>query len=314
MSSAQSQPSSHACTPHQNRVAERKPPWLKTPLAGKRTYQQVRRNLRAHRLVTVCEEAKCPNIGSCWTTGTATFMVLGDTCTRACRFCHIKTGDPQGWLDKKEPQRVAQSVRSMGLKYVVLTMVDRDDLPDGGAQHVAEVIQQIKAVNPGVLVEVLAGDFAGDFSALEKVLHEQVAVYAHNIETVSRLSPRVRDGRAHYLTSLKILKAVKERATQPLFTKSALMMGLGEREDEVYEALEQLREVHCDLITMGQYMRPTKRHLAVKEWVHPETFQRYAEKAESLGFSGVAAHPLVRSSYKAHSLYEKARQASVSRL
>ena len=288
-----------------------KPPWLKTPLPGGGVYQKVRRQVHGRKLVTVCEEAKCPNIGSCWSTGTATFMVLGDVCTRACRFCHIKTGDPGGWLDGDEPRRVADSVEVMGLKYVVLTMVDRDDLSDGGALHVAQVVCAIKEKTPHVLVEVLAGDFAGDFSAIDQVLQAGVVVYAHNVETVERLSPRVRDGRAHYSTSLEILKQAKERGGSSLLTKSAVMVGLGESEEEVYRTLEDLRLVHCDLVTLGQYMRPTKKHLAVKEWVHPEVFERYAEKARNLGFLAVASHPLVRSSYKAHDLYSKA-QRSVS--
>lgn len=284
-----------------------KPEWLKTPLGGQSQFFRVRSNLTERQLVTVCEEAKCPNIGSCWSTGTATFMVLGDTCTRACRFCHVKTGNPGGWLDSSEPDRVADSVHAMKLRYVVLTMVDRDDLADGGAGHVAEVISRVKEVNPGILVEVLAGDFAGDTVGVQKVLDEKVAVYAHNLETVKRLSPRVRDGRADYLISLNILSSVKQQATYPVMTKSALMLGLGEEKAEVLETLHDLRAVGCELVTLGQYMRPTKKHLSVKRWVPPQEFEEFAAEAREMGFRGVAAHPLVRSSYKAHTLYEIAQ-------
>ena len=287
-------------------AVERKPSWLKTSLSGGQAFFDVKQNLRSRKLVTVCEEAKCPNIGQCWNARTATFMVLGDTCTRACRFCHVKTGNPHGALNSNEPQDVAQSVEVMGLDYVVLTMVDRDDLVDGGASHVAAVISEIRRACPHIGIEILAGDFAGNLEGVCAVMAPGIQVYAHNIETVPRLSPRVRDGRADYQVSLNILRFVKERWQGKVFTKSALMLGLGESRDEVVMALEDLRQVGCDLVVMGQYMRPTKRHLAVKEWVHPEVFAEYESCAYKLGFKGVMARPLARSSYKAQALYQRA--------
>lgn len=308
--------SSAACPP-----PPPKPPWLKTKLAGGAAYFEVKRNLRSRKLVTVCEEAKCPNIGECWSTRTATFMVLGDTCTRACRFCNVKTGNPQGQLPTSEPDDVADSTQAMNLNYVVLTMVDRDDLPDGGAAHVAAVIQRIFAKNPHIQVELLAGDFAGELAATTQLSALPLAVYAHNLETVRRLSPRVRDRRASYATSLAILHqaSLAKRTRQPpahnsatpappLLTKSALMLGLGEREDEVIATMKDLREVDCDMITLGQYMRPSKRHLPIKQWVTPATFARYGQIAQDLGFTGVMSTPLSRSSYMAGTLYATASQ------
>lgn len=307
-----------ACSPP---PLTRKPPWLKTKLAGGADYFAVKRNLRSRKLVTVCEEAKCPNIGECWSSRTATFMVLGDTCTRACRFCNVKTGHPQGQLPSSEPDDVADSTQAMQLKYVVLTMVDRDDLPDGGAAHVAAVIERIFAKNPHIQVELLAGDFAGELAATTQLSSLPLAVYAHNLETVRRLSPRVRDRRASYATSLAILhQASLAKRTQrashhnsatpalPLLTKSALMLGLGEREDEVIATMKDLREVDCDMLTLGQYMRPSKRHLPIKQWVSPATFTRYGHIAKDLGFTGVMSTPLSRSSYMAGTLYATASQ------
>lgn len=295
-------------------AGERKPAWLKTKITGGTTYFEVKRDLRARKLVTVCEEAKCPNIGQCWSSRTATFMVLGDTCTRACRFCHVKTGNPQGWVDRNEPREVAQSVKVMGLDYVVLTMVDRDDMEDGGASHVKDVICEIRKIRPEMMIEVLAGDFAGNLDAISIVMQHKVEVYAHNIETVERLSPRVRDRRADYRVSLSILKSVKDRfACEDVLTKSAMMLGLGETREEVLRALNDLRSVNCDLVVMGQYMRPTKRHLSVKEWVHPDVFEEYTQLAYDLGFSAVIARPLARSSYKAKELYYKAMNQAMKK-
>ena len=282
-----------------------KPAWLKTKITGGQNYFDVKRNLRSRKLVTVCEEAKCPNIGQCWNTLTATFMVLGDTCTRACRFCNIKTGNPAGIVSSREPQDVAESSKAMGLDYVVLTMVDRDDLADGGASHVAQVIATTIKHNPQILVEVLAGDFAGDLDAIKLIISQNVSVYAHNIETVRRLSPRVRDRRADYDTSLAILKRAHQlgQDRSGLLTKSALMVGLGETPEEVTQSMVDLRKVGCDLLTIGQYMRPSKKHLAIKEWVKPEIFGLYEKKAYELGFLGVTAKPLARSSFMAKDLY-----------
>ena len=286
-----------------------KPAWLKTPIPTGETYFNIKRDLRERKLYTVCEEAKCPNIAGCWSTNTATFMVLGEVCTRGCRFCNVKTGNPNGWLDDNEPRQVAESSALMKLKYVVITMVDRDDLPDGGAAHVAKVIREVKAQNPGIIVELLAGDFRGSDDAIKVILAEKPHVYAHNIETIERLSPRVRDARANYRQSLTALAKVKQFADYEVFTKSAIMLGLGEEEHEVEASLRDLREFHCDFINMGQYMRPTNKHLSIKRFAHPDEFTRLGNYASSIGFKAVASAPLVRSSYKAHEYYAKAIDA-----
>ncbi len=283
-----------------------KPAWLKTPIPTGSTYFAIKKDLTQRKLPTVCEEAKCPNIGVCWNTRTATFMILGDTCTRACRFCHIKTGNPKGWLDTQEPEQVAQSAKGMNLAYIVLTMVNRDDLADGGAAHARQVIEAVRAGNPGIQVEFLAGDFQGHEAPLDTVLQSGLDVFAHNVETVQRLTPRVRDARAHYAQSLQVLDRVKKKAPA-LFTKSAIMLGLGETREEIRETLQDLRAVDVDLITIGQYMRPTKQHLAIKEWVHPDIFAEIKQEALDLGFVAVASGPLVRSSYKAAEFFAQAQ-------
>ncbi len=283
-----------------------KPAWLKTPIPSGETYFNIKRDLRDRKLYTVCEEAKCPNIAQCWNTNTATFMVLGDTCTRGCRFCNIKTGNPNGWLDPKEPDQVAESARLMKLKYVVITMVDRDDLADGGAAHVKQVVQTVHEANPGIKIELLAGDFRGSDEALMKILSANPEVYAHNIETIERLTPRVRDARAGYRQSLSVLKRTKELATYNILTKSALMLGLGEEIPEVEAALRDLREHDVDLVTIGQYMRPTKKHLSIKRWVTPEEFEHLGQYAKSIGFKAAVSGPLVRSSFRAREFYEEA--------
>ena len=285
-----------------------KPAWLKTPIPTGSTYFAIKKDLTQRKLPTVCEEAKCPNIGVCWNTRTATFMILGDTCTRACRFCHIKTGNPEGWLDTQEPEQVAQSAKGMNLSYIVLTMVNRDDLTDGGAAHARQVIEAVQKENTGIRVEFLAGDFQGKETSLQTVLESGLDVFAHNIETVKRLTPRVRDARAHYTQSLQVLDHVKKKSPA-LFTKSALMLGLGETREEVREALQDLRAVHVDLVTIGQYMRPTKQHLAIKEWVHPDVFVEIQQEALEMGFLAVASGPLVRSSYKAAEFFTQAQLA-----
>ena len=284
-----------------------KPSWLKTPIPTGEAYFNIKRDLRERKLHTVCESAKCPNIGQCWNTNTATFMVLGEVCTRGCRFCNVKTGNPGGWLDHDEPRQVAESIAVMKLKYVVITMVDRDDLPDGGAAHVARVVREVKALNPGIIVELLAGDFKGSDEALKTILAEGPDVYAHNIETIERLSPRVRDARASYRQSLQSLKRVRELAPYRVFTKSAVMLGLGEDEAEVHKSLEDLREAGVEFINMGQYMRPSNKHLSIKRFAHPDEFDRLGAFAESIGFVAVASAPLVRSSYMAYEYYAKAQ-------
>lgn len=281
----------------------KKPDWLKTPIPTGATYFEIKRDLRSRKLYTVCEEAKCPNIAKCWNAGTATFMVLGEVCTRGCRFCNVKTGNPNGWLDAEEPQNVAESCQKMGLKYVVITMVDRDDLEDGGAAHVARVIRRVRELNPGIIVELLAGDFRGSKAALQTILLERPEVYAHNIETVRRLSPRVRDARANYEQSLQSLTFVKEVADYQVYSKSAIMLGLGETKDEVKESLVDLRRHNCDFVNLGQYMRPTRKHLSIKRFAHPDEFEELRLFALSIGFKAVASSPLVRSSFLARESY-----------
>ena len=284
----------------------KKPLWLKTPVASGEGYFAIKKDLRESKLHTVCQEAKCPNISECWNSRTATFMILGDTCTRGCRFCHIKTGNPDGLIDNEEPIHVAQSARSMKLKYVVITMVDRDDLSDGGGAHVARVIDTVKELNPGIIVELLAGDFNENEEALRTILRARPDVFAHNLETVKRLTPRVRDARANYLKSLRVLKFVKATAEYPLFTKTALMLGLGETKDEVIATLADARSENIDFVTIGQYMRPTRKHLAIKRWVTPEEFLEFGNIALDLGFKSAASAPLVRSSYRAREYFEAA--------
>lgn len=283
-----------------------KPAWLKSDIPTGETYFKIKRDLRDRKLFTVCEEAKCPNIAQCWNTNTATFMVLGEVCTRGCRFCHVKTGNPQGWLDAAEPNQVAESAAAMGLKYIVITMVDRDDLEDGGAAHVSRVVRRVRELLPGIRVELLVGDFRSREASILEILSSSPDVYAHNIETVARLTPRVRDARAGYVQSLQTLRKAKELADYPLLTKSALMLGLGEERSEIEQALRDLREHQVDFVTIGQYMRPTRKHLSIKRWVPPEEFTEIAAFAKSIGFKAVASAPLVRSSYKAREFYEEA--------
>jgi lipoic acid synthetase len=275
-----------------------KPAWLKAPLAGGSGYEAVRRTVREHRLATVCEEAKCPNIGECWNAGTATIMVLGAVCTRACRFCSVDTGNPRGWLDAGEPANVAASVALMQLRYVVLTSVDRDDLPDGGAAHYAACVRAIKERSPGTAVEALVPDFQGSLAAVECVVDSGVDVYAQNVETVRRLTHPVRDPRAGYDQTLAVL-AHARRQRAGLLTKSSLMLGLGETEDEILECMDDLRGAGVDILTLGQYLRPTAHHLAVERYVTPEEFLRYREWGLARGFRECVSGPLVRSSYRA---------------
>jgi lipoic acid synthetase len=291
---------------HERLLHVGKPAWLKTKIPTGENYFWLKRTMRARKLATVCEEAKCPNIATCWNERTATFMVLGDTCTRACRFCHVKTGWPLLPGRPEEPEEVAQSCVEMKLSHVVITMVDRDDLPDGGAAHVAAVVRAVKAAMPDLIVELLVGDFRGSREAIITILAAQPEIWGHNLETVARLTPRVRDARASYQQSLTMLQQAKQCADYPLVTKSALMLGLGESLDEVRATIGDLRSHGVDLLTIGQYMRPSKKHLAIKAWIPPEVFSELAEDAKNLGFLGVAATPLARSSYRAHHLYSQA--------
>lgn len=275
-----------------------KPPWLRVRLGGGARFESVRGTVRSHRLATVCEESHCPNIGECWDNGTATLMLMGSVCTRACNFCAVDTGNPGGWLDAGEPRSAAESVRLMNLRYVVLTSVDRDDLPDGGAGHYAACIRAIKVANPATAVEALTPDFGGDLAAVATVVDAGVEVFAQNIETVRRLTHPVRDPRAGYQQTLDVLAHAK-RHRGGVLTKSSLMLGLGETAAEIRDTMEDLRAHQVDLLTLGQYLRPTVNHLPVQRWVPPGEFEEYRLLGLQLGFVEVASGPLVRSSYRA---------------
>jgi lipoyl synthase len=274
---------------------EPKPGWLKVRMPGGGRYEEVRRALRELGLHTVCEEASCPNIGECWGSGTATVMLMGDICTRGCRFCDVASGTPAP-LDPLEPRHLAQAVGRLSLDYLVVTSVNRDELPDGGAAHFAQAIVELRRAAPSTLVEVLTPDFQGVKSALDLIIDAAPAVAAHNLETVERLTPRVRDRRASYAQSLAVLGHYKRGGMR---TKSSLMLGLGEERVEVVQAMRDLRSVDCDILTLGQYLRPSEKHLPVVEYVRPEVFRELEEEGLALGFRFVAAGPLVRSSYKA---------------
>ena len=288
-------------------VDRNKPAWIKAPLPTGPRYQALKAMVRELRLHTVCQEALCPNIGECWTHGTLTVMILGDICTRACKFCAVHTGNPKGLVDPEEPRRVAEAIARMGVRYVVLTSVDRDDLPDGGASHFAATIRAIKERAPVVLVEALTPDFQGDLKAVETVLAANPEVYAQNLETVRRLTPKVRDPRAGYEQTLKVLAHAK-KVRPDILTKSSLMLGLGETEEEILEAMRDLRAAGVDILTLGQYLRPTPAHLPVARYVPPEDFKRYEAWGYELGFREVFAGPLVRSSYRADRVFLEATQ------
>jgi lipoyl synthase len=281
-----------------------KPTWLKARVPGGEGYQSVKRTVREHRLSTVCEEAMCPNIGECWSAGTATIMLMGAVCTRACRFCAVDTGNPRGWLDPEEPANTAESVRLMALKYVVLTSVNRDDLADGGAAHYAACVREVKRLNPQTAVEALTPDFKGVLADVETVVDSGLEVFAQNLETVRRLTHPVRDPRAGYDQTLRVLAHAKAHRPQVL-TKTSLMLGLGETEAEIQEALDDLRAVGCDIVTFGQYLRPTVNHLPVERYVSPDEFAQYRAWGLTRGFVEVVAGPLVRSSYRADKVLEK---------
>ena len=283
---------------------ERKPEWLKVKLPSGGAYQQVKETVKAHRLSTVCEEAMCPNLAECWNAGTATIMLMGSVCTRACKFCAVDTGNPRGRLDPDEPRLAAESVRLMGLRYIVLTSVDRDDLPDGGASHYARCVREIKRVNPDTAVEALTPDFQGVFEHVQLVLDSGIEVYAQNVETVRRLTHPVRDPRASYEQTLDVL-AYAKRARPDVLTKTSLMLGLGETDDEIMAAMQDLRAIGVDIVTFGQYLRPTPSHLPVERWVTPAEFAAYRDQGLALGFLEVVSGPLVRSSYRAERALEK---------
>ena len=274
---------------------EPKPEWLRVRMPGGGRYEQVKRTLRELNLHTVCEEASCPNLGECWGGGTATVMLMGDVCTRGCRFCDVSSGLPAP-LDPLEPRHLAEAVGRLGLDYLVVTSVNRDELEDGGASHFAQAIVELRRAAPKTLVEVLTPDFQGSRDALQMIVDAQPTVAAHNVETVERLTPRVRDRRATYRQSLDVLDFYKRSGMR---TKSSIMLGLGETHGEVITAMRDLRSVGCDILTLGQYLRPSEKHLAVEEFVRPEVFSRLEREGLALGFRLVAAGPLVRSSYKA---------------
>ena len=285
-----------------------KPPWLKVAAPMGARYRAITERLKTLGLATVCQEAHCPNIGECWGGGTATIMLMGEVCTRGCRFCAVQTGRPAP-LDPDEPLNAATAVTEMGVEYIVLTSVNRDDLPDGGASHFAKTVVELKRLDPRLMVEVLIPDFFGDLSAVDTLVAAGPEVIAHNVETTRGLTRRVRDARATFEQSLKVLnhvdKAGKGRAPGgvDILAKTSVMLGLGETETEVLGTLEALRGVGTDVVTFGQYLQPTPKHLEVQEFVHPDRFEHYAEVARGMGFLYVASGPLVRSSYRAGEYY-----------
>jgi len=281
---------------------KRKPGWLKVKLPGDGEFRDVKRILKKYNLHTVCQEARCPNLGECWGEGTATFMILGNICTRHCKFCATQTGNPRGAVDNDEPWRVAKAVKELNLKYVVLTSVTRDDLKDQGASIYAETIRAIKSLNPGVRVEALTPDFYSNPEYIEMVLNSGLDVFAHNVETVRRLTPMVRDRRFSYEKSLEALKIAKT-IRPDILTKSGFMVGLGETRDEIYETMKDLKEAGCEILTIGQYLQPTRKHLSVERYVTPEEFNEYKNLGLKMGFKFVASGPLVRSSYRAGEIF-----------
>ena len=284
-------------------AGDRKPAWLRARLPTGAGYAEISRNVRMHRLATVCQESMCPNVGECWNNGTATIMLMGSVCTRACKFCAVDTGNPGGRLDPDEPANAAESVRLMGLRYIVLTSVDRDDIADGGAAHYAACIEKIRQVNPDTRIEALTPDFRGSLDAVHTVVDAPLEVFAHNIETVASLTTRVRDARAGYRQSLRVLEAAGLRRPD-ILTKSSLMLGLGESMDEILQAMDDLRGVGVDILTFGQYLRPTAHHLPVVRYVHPDEFLEFRELGLARGFTEVVSGPLVRSSYRAEQALE----------
>lgn len=282
----------------------RKPAWLRAPMPAGARFDAVKRTVREHRLATVCEEAKCPNIGECWNAGTATIMLMGAVCTRACRFCSVDTGNPRGWLDPEEPENTARTVELMGLRYVVLTSVNRDDLPDGGAAHYAAAVRAIKARTPSTAVEALTPDFQGVLRDVETVVDSGLEVFAQNVETVRRLTHPVRDPRAGYERTLEVLAHAK-RHRPDVLTKTSLMLGLGETDDEILECMRDVRAANVDILTLGQYLRPTVNHLPVDRFVTPERFQAFRDAALELGFLECVSGPMVRSSYRAERALER---------
>ena len=282
-----------------------KPEWLKIKLTTADSFINIKNTIKQHNLHTVCQEAHCPNISECWNGGTATFMLMGDTCTRACKFCAVKTGNPMQKLDKDEPKKLAQALAEIKLfDYVVLTSVNRDDLDDGGSSHFAECIKEIKKAYREIIVEVLIPDFKGDIDALRRIVDAKPEVIAHNIETIERLQKKIRDPRANYQQSLEVLKNVK-KLDPKIYTKSSIMLGLGESDGEVVQAMKDLKDINADILTIGQYLRPTEWHIPISKFIAPEKFEYFKQKAMEIGFLFCASGPFVRSSYKAGELFVK---------
>lgn len=294
------------------------PAWAKRPVPRGENYFKLKNRLKELNLATVCQEAKCPNISECWSTNpTATIMLMGDTCTRGCRFCSVKTSKKPPPLDPNEPYNVAKAISSMELDYVVITTVDRDDLPDGGANHFARTVKHLKETSPNLIVECLTGDFAGQLDMVKLLAESGLDVFAHNLETTEKFTPFVRDPRASYRQSMRVLENAKKFGSEHMkkrhgpeshrfVTKSSLMLGFGESDEEIKQTLKDLRSIDVDCVTLGQYMQPTKRHLKVKEYVTPEKFNEWKEYCDELGFLYTASGPLVRSSYRAGEFYLKA--------
>ena len=283
---------------------EKKPSWIRVKASFDPKYKLVKDQVASKKLNTVCEEAMCPNISECWSSGTATFMLMGSVCTRACKFCSVDTGNPKGWLDQEEPLKTAKAVRTMGLKYVVLTSVNRDDLEDGGAEHYAQTVQAIKDLNPNTAVEALTPDFKGIKSSIDTIVNSGIEVFAQNLETVKRLTHPVRDPRAGYQQTLDVLYESKE-INKEVLTKTSLILGLGETDEEIEQAMDDLIDHKVDILTLGQYLRPTLNHLPVERWVTPEEFEKYREIGLSKGFLEVISGPMVRSSYRAEQALQK---------
>ena len=281
-----------------------KPDWLRVRVRGGATYEKVQGIVHEHRLATVCEEAKCPNMSECWSSGTATIMLMGDVCTRACRFCAVNTGNPRGWLDAEEPDNTARSVQLMQLRYVVLTSVNRDDLPDGGAGHYAACVRRVKQVNPDTAVEALTPDFLGALPDVETVVDSGIEVFAQNVETVRRLTHPVRDPRASYDQTLAVLAHAK-RHRPDVLTKTSLMLGLGETDAEILATMDDLRAVNVDILTLGQYLQPTAHHYPIDRWVSPDEFEQYRQWGLEKGFMEVVSGVFVRSSYRAEQVLQK---------
>ena len=282
----------------------RKPNWIRVKATFDPRYNAVKQQVKEKRLNTVCEEGMCPNISECWSNGTATFMLMGSVCTRACKFCSVDTGNPKGWLDHEEPKNTARAVSVMGLKYVVLTSVNRDDLADGGAEHYAQTVKAIKASNPNTAVEALTPDFKGIYSSIETIVNSGIEVFAQNMETVERLTHPVRDIRAGYQQTLDVL-AESKRINPNVLTKTSLILGLGETEDEIEKTMDDLIANNVDILTLGQYLRPTLNHLPIEKWVTPEEFNYYRDLGLRKGFLEVVSGPMVRSSYRAERVLEK---------